>query len=164
MKKLLIAAAVSAFASASWAKDVPALGSVLGDLTGEEMSSFEESLVGAANLNSDIEMAFSAEALELAISEGIISEEDAQDVGKALDIIEANAEYFDVDFNDFLLESLNNGDVSLEEVTATLAAFDGLSEAGKAIMGPGGSGDTSLLSAEDLAIVNEIDEQYGNTE
>ena len=155
MKKLLIAAAVSAFASASWANDVPALGSVLGDLTGEEMSSFEESLVGAANLNSDIEMAFSAEALDLAIEQGIITEADAEDVGKALEIIEANSEYFDFDIAALAFEALEAGDVSLEEVTATLAAFDQLSDEGKAIVGQEDF-DPNDLSPADKAIFDSV--------
>ena len=162
MKKLLIAAAVSAFASASWANDVPALGSVLGGLTGEEMSSFEESLVGAANLNSDIEMAFSAEALDLAIEQGIISQEDAQDVGKALEIIESNADYFDFDLSAVAFDALESGDITLDQLGEMLAVFDQLSDAGKAIVGQEDFELTpeieAQLSPEDLALIQSVEE------
>ena len=162
MKKLLIAAAVGAFTTACWANEIPALGSVLESLSGEEMSSFEESLVGAANLNSDIEMAFSAEALDLAIEQGIISQEDAQDVGKALEIIESNAEYFDFDLSAVAFDALESGDITLDQLGEMLAVFDQLSDAGKAIVGQEDFELTpeieAQLSPEDLALIQSVEE------
>ena len=155
MKKLLIAAAVGAFTTASWANEVPALGSVLESLSGEEMSSFEESLVGATSLNADIELAFSTETVELALEQGLITEEEAQDVAGALEILEANAEFFQFDIQDVIFQALEEGDVSLDEITLTLNAFNQLSDAGKAIVGQENF-DPNDLSAADKAIYDSV--------
>ena len=155
MKQLLIAAAVGAFTTASWANEVPALGSVLESLSGEEMSSFEESLVGATSLNADIELAFSAETVELALEQGLITEEEAQDVAGALEILEVNAEFFQFEIQDVIFEALESGDVSLEEITLTLNAFNQLSDEGKAIVGQEDF-DPNDLSPADKAIFDSV--------
>ena len=85
----------------------------------------------------------------------MITEEEAQDVAGALEILEANAEFFQFDIQDVIFQALEEGDVSLDEITLTLNAFNQLSDAGKAIVGQENF-DPNDLSAADKAIYDSV--------
>ena len=137
MKILYSLFAALLFCSAGIAQttEVPSLESALSSMSSDERGAFDQSLSATGGLSSDLGAALEQAAINQAVSQGLVSEADAQNAEKALAIIEANADAFNFDIKAEIGALIESGDISLDEVTKTLAAFDQLSDDAKAIVG-----------------------------
>ena len=164
MKKIVLAASFvvassfSSFAQTGGEVEVPPLGEVLSTLSEIEVEAVEGNLAGGSGIAEDIDIAID-QAVADAVAEGIITQEQAADAAASLELVNANAEFFSFNIVDTIAEVVESGEVSIEDVRATLEQFNQLSDAGKAIVGQEDftpSEDLSSLSAADQAIVNQM--------
>ena len=141
MKKVLFAVTVaSAMASvpaiAQTGSDVevevPPLAAVLEGLSDVEVSEVVTAAQAEGSIDADVEIAIS-DAVSEAVAEGLISSEEAVDATAALEIVAANAEFFDFDILETIGDVIDSGDFSIEDVG--LEGFNSLSDAGKALVG-----------------------------
>lgn len=160
MKKIVFALPVIAMASFAQAQtgEVPALSDVLSSMSETEISSLEADVANDGSITGDIDVAIGS-AIDDAITDGLITADQADMAREALTIVNANSDYFNFDILAVIEEGLGNGDFTLEELNQTLSGFQSLSEAGKAIVaqesftGDPNEADFQSLSAEDQAIV-----------
>ena len=157
MRKILIAVMAlcvtsyaPAFAQTGIETQVPSLASAL-----EGLSEAELSEVASGDIDSDANIAISNSVAE-AVSEGLISSEEALDATVALAIVASNAEFFDFDILDAIGDILDSGEVSIDEVRQTLEGFNNLSDAGKAIVGTQEFGLTDSSFADANSPFNQL--------
>ena len=94
MKKIISAVAFATVATGAWAQ-VPDLSDALGDLSSAELQDFNAGLDTAEPvLDADLDVTLDIATVNEAVSQGLISEADAADLGSALAIIEENAGFF----------------------------------------------------------------------
>jgi len=135
MKKIISAVALATVATGAWAQ-VPDLSDALGDLSSAELQDFNAGLDTAEPvLDADLDVTLDIATVNEAVSQGLISEADAADLGSALAIIEENAGYFNFDFEAFIADSLEGGFVSAADVAEVMEVFAGLSPEAKTIIG-----------------------------
>ena len=143
------------------ATEVPSLESALSNLSSEDRGAFDQSLSATGVLSADLGAALEQAAVNQAVAQGLVSEADAQNVEKVLAIIESNADSFNFDIKAEIDSLITSGDVSLADVTATLAAFDQLSDEAKAIVGNQDFDPSNLdqynLSDSDKDIILSVD-------
>jgi len=113
--------------------EVPSLADVLSEMSDVEISEMEQSVFDAGALDFDTQSMIQNE-IEAALEEGLISPEQASDVDIALEIVNANAEFFDFDILKEISELIAEGEFSEAQIRQTLQAFDSLSDADKAIV------------------------------
>ena len=130
--------------------EVPSLESALSSMSSDERGAFDQSLSATGGLSADLGAALEQAAVNQAVAQGLVSEADAENVEKVLEIIEANSESFNFDIKAEIDSLISSGAVSLEDVTKTLAAFDQLSDEAKAIVG-NQDFDASNLDQYDLS-------------
>ena len=141
--------------------EIVPLGEAISDLTEQDIAGE----TGAGDVSAQIDAALDSAMVADALAQGLITQEEAGSLNQALDIIEANIDNFDFDIQAMIAEALENGDVSLQQVTETLNAFDQLSDAGKAIVGQdtfspiNGQGD---LSDADWAVIQSVSDNFGS--
>lgn len=143
MKKVILAVSVaSALASmpalAQTGSDVevevPPLAAVLEGLSDVEVSEVVTAAQTEGAIDADVDIAIS-DAVSEAVAEGLITSEEAVDATAALEIVAANAEFFDFDILEAIGDVIDSGEFTLDEVRATLEGFNSLSDAGKALVG-----------------------------
>ena len=76
--------------------EVPSLADVLSDMSDIEILEMEQSVFDSGALDFDTQSMIQSE-IEAALEDGLISPEQASDLDIALEIVNANAEYFDFD-------------------------------------------------------------------
>ena len=160
MKRLVFALSLVLAASFANAQtgEVPALSDVLSGMSEVEINSLENDVNDDGSITGDIDIAIDGAVTE-AISDGLITADQADMAREALSIVNANADYFNFDILDVIAEGIGNGDFTLAEVNETLKGFQSLSEAGKAIVasedftGDPAEADFQSLSAADQAVV-----------
>jgi len=113
--------------------EVPSLADVLSEMSDVEISEMEQSVFDAGALDFDTQ-SMTQNEIEAALEEGLISPEQASDVDIALEIVNANAEFFDFDILKEFSELIAEGEFSEAQIRQTLQAFDSLSDADKAIV------------------------------
>jgi hypothetical protein len=113
--------------------EVPSLADVLSEMSDVEISEMEQSVFDAGALDFDTQSMIQNE-IEAALEEGLISPEQASDVDIALEIVNANAEFFDFDILKEISELIAEGEFSEAQIRQTLQAFDSLSDADKALV------------------------------
>ena len=136
MKKIISAVAFATVATGAWAQ-VPELGDVLGELSTTELDAFNTELDTAVEpmLDIDLDISIDIAVVNEALSQGLISEQEASDLGSALAVIEENAGYFNFDFEEFIADSIASGDVSAAEIASVMQVFSQLPSEAKAIIG-----------------------------
>ena len=135
LKKIISAVAFATVAASSWAQ-VPELGDVLGDLSSAELQDFNDSLVSEDSIMlDDFEGTLNVAVVNQAFESGLISADEASDVEAALEILEANTQFFDFDLLGLIDELLAEGVVTTEELYTTLDLFNQLSVADKTEVG-----------------------------
>ena len=165
MKKIALIAVLYATTSfsafAQTGAEVPSLQSVLGAMNEAEISQVESTVSEQGSFTEDIDVAIE-QAVSEAVSEGLITAEQAADAAASLQIVNSNAEFFNLDILDTIGEVIEQG-ASIEDVRATLEGFQSLSEAGKSIVGQesfyvsdgdGYSDAYNGLSDADKAVIN----------
>ena len=160
MKKIALAAVFLASTSftafAQTGTEVPSLQSVLGAMNEAEVSQVESTVSEQGSFTEDIDVAIE-QAVNEAVSEGLITAEQAADAAASLEIVNSNAEFFNFDILAAIGDIVEQG-ASIEDVRATLEGFQQLSDAGKAIVGQESfsvdSPAFNQLSTEDQAIIN----------
>lgn len=141
---------------------VPSLEASIQALSPGQQQAMESNAEAMTLLNPEIEAAVGSAKVAAALEQGLITEEQAQDLDTAISVIEANAEKFDFDIASYMSEALANGDISAEQAAFTLSAFDQLSEEAKAIVGSEDfDGNTDGFSAADAAIIESVNEKFG---
>ena len=107
MKKIISAVAFATVATSAWAQ-VPELGDVLGELSTTELDAFNTELDTAVEpmLDIDLDVSFDIAIVNEAVSQGLITEQDAEDLSGALAVIEDNAGYFNFDFEEFIADAI----------------------------------------------------------
>ena len=171
------------------ANDIPDLQVSISNLTGSELSAFE-SQVGETSITENIEVAveaaieaggadmpaalvpeLSSSVVNSALAEGFITEAEAADLNSALDLYQANEQYFDFNFAETIAQAIaaeaaNPGTgITPEQAATMMSAFNQLSEAGKTAVGSesfdfslGADGSNSQgLSRADWTIICSID-------
>ena len=165
MKKIALIAVLYATTSfsafAQTGAEVPSLQSVLGAMNEAEVSQVESTVSEQGSFTEDIDVAIE-QAVSEAVSEGLITAEQASEAAASLQIINSNAEFFNFDILATIGEVIEQG-ASIEDVRATLEGFQQLSDAGKAIVGQesfyvsddnGNSAAFDSLSDADQAVIN----------
>lgn len=150
----------AAIAQTSETGAIPSLADVMGSMSEAEVSQMESNVSSAGSLSMDMDVSIES-AVNDAISEGLISADQAEDAAATLEIISSNAEFFNFDILDAIGEVIESGEFSIEDIRQTLEGFNTLSDAGKALVGNESfdSTDTSdgslfsQLSDADKAIV-----------
>ena len=112
---------------------VPSLADVLNDMNDVEILEMEQSVFDTGALDFDTQSMIQNE-IEAALEEGLISPEQASDLDIALEIVNANAEYFDFDILQEISDLIEEGEFSEAQIRQTLQAFDSLSDADKALV------------------------------
>ena len=99
-------------------------------------------------------------AVNDAVKSGVISADQAGDMAASLQVVNANAQFFDFDILGTIGEGIKDGDFNMSEVRTTLEGFNNLSDAGKALVGQESfeASDAQLgqLSDADRAIVESL--------
>jgi len=113
--------------------EVPPLAAVLNDMNDVEILEMEQSVFDTGALDFDTQSMIQNE-IEAALEEGLISPEQASDLDIALEIVNANAEYFDFDILQEISDLIEEGEFSEAQIRQTLQAFDSLSDADKALV------------------------------
>jgi len=113
--------------------EVPSLADVLNDMNDVEILEMEQSVFDTGALDFDTQSMIQNE-IEVALEEGLISPEQASDLDIALEIVNANAEYFDFDILQEISDLIEEGEFSEAQIRQTLQAFDSLSDADKALV------------------------------
>jgi len=113
--------------------EVPSLADVLNDMNDVEILEMEQSVFDTGALDFDTQSIIQNE-IEAALEEGLISPEQASDLDIALEIVNANAEYFDFDILQEISDLIEEGEFSEAQIRQTLQAFDSLSDADKALV------------------------------
>lgn len=113
--------------------EVPSLADVLNDMNDVEILEMEQSVFDTGALDFDTQSMIQNE-IEAALEEGLISPEQASDLDIALEIVNANAEYFDFDILQEISDLIGEGEFSEAQIRQTLQAFDSLSDAVKALV------------------------------
>jgi hypothetical protein len=113
--------------------EVPSLADVLSDMSDIEILGMEQSVFDSGALDFDTQSMIQSE-IEAALEEGLISPEQASDLDIALEIVNANAEYFDFDILQEISTLIAEGEFSEAQIRQTLQAFDSLSDADKALV------------------------------
>lgn len=138
--------------------EVPSLADVLDGMSDTDVASLEDETSTEGSIGEDFDVAMDS-AISDAISDGLITSEQAEMAREALSIVNANADFFNFDILAVIEEGLGNGDFTLDELNTTLNSFQQLSDAGKAIVADESFDDDpssasfQSLSAEDQAIV-----------
>ena len=136
MKKIISAVAFATVANGAWAQ-VPELGDVLGELSTTELEAFNTELDTAVEpmLDIDLDVSFDIAIVNEAVSQGLITEQDAEDLSGALAVIEDNAGYFNFDFEEFIADAIGQGWATPSEISSVMVVFDRLPPAAKTIIG-----------------------------
>ena len=113
--------------------EVPSLADVLSDMSDIEILEMEQSVFDSGALDFDTQSMIQSE-IEAALEDGLISPEQASDLDIALEIVNANAEYFDFDILQEISTLIAEGEFSEAQIRQTLQAFDSLSDADKALV------------------------------
>lgn len=147
MKKFISAVAFATVAGGAWAQ-VPELGDVLGELSTTELDAFNTELDTAVEpmLDIDLDVSFDIAIVNEAVSQGLITEQDAEDLSGALAVIEDNAGYFNFDFEEFIADAIGQGWATPAQISEVMVVFDRLPPAAKSIIG-----DESFNPFEGLA-------------
>ena len=116
------------------ASAVPSLADVIGTLSSDEISQMESDVSEEGSLSLDMDVTVEA-AVNEAIEDGLISADQAEDAAASLELIQANADFFNFDILDAIGEVIESGEFSIEEIRQTLEGFNTLSEAGKSLVG-----------------------------
>lgn len=114
--------------------EVPALADVVQGLDASELIELETSIDDLGSISFDSEVAIDS-AVSEAITEGLISADEASDAVASLSIISDNQQFFDFDIIDVLGEVIESGEFDIAEIRETLEGFNSLSDADKAIVG-----------------------------
>ena len=136
MKKIISAVAFATVANGAWAQ-VPELGDVLGELSTTELDAFNTELDTAVEpmLDIDLDVSFDIAVVNEAVSQGLITEQDAEDLSGALAVIEDNAGYFNFDFEEFIADAIGQGWATPAQISEVMVVFDRLPVAAKSIIG-----------------------------
>jgi len=141
--------------------EVPSLADVLNDMNDVEILEMEQSVFDTGALDFDTQSMIQNE-IEAALEEGLISPEQASDLDIALEIVNANAEYFDFDILQEISDLIEEGEFSEAQIRQTLQAFDSLSDADKALVANEGFDATDpgnalyqQVSAEGQSIIRD---------
>ena len=146
MKKTISAVAFATVATGAWAQ-VPDLSDALGDLSSAELQDFNAGLDTAEPvLDADLDVTLDIATVNEAVSQGLISEADAADLGSALAIIEENAGYFNFDFEAFIADSIEGGFVTAADVAEVMAVFATLPVEAKTVIGDEGFSPYTAIS------------------
>ncbi len=113
--------------------EVPSLADVLNDMNDVEILEMEQSVFDTGALDFDTQ-SMTQNEIEAALEEGLISPEQASDLDIALEIVNANAEYFDFDILQEISDLIEEGEFSEAQMRQTSQAFDSLSDADKALV------------------------------
>jgi len=112
---------------------VPALADVISEMDEREILQMEQDVMETGALDIDVDAIMESQ-IQAALAEGLITEEQASDAEIVLEIVNANAEYFDFDILQEIADIIAEGEFTEAQIRQTLQAFDSLSDADKALV------------------------------
>ena len=112
---------------------VPSIVEILSEMDDVEILQMEQTVNDTGTLDLDTDMVVENQIIA-ALEEGLISPENASDVEVVMEIVNANAEYFNFDILQEISDLIAEGEFSETQIRQTLEAFDSLSDADKAIV------------------------------
>lgn len=148
----LASIALSVPAMAQETSAVPSLADVIGTLSSDEISQMESDVADQGSLSLDMDITVDA-AVNEAIADGLISADQAEDAAASIELIQANADFFNFDILDAIGEVIESGEFSIEEIRQTLEGFNTLSEAGKSLVG---NEDFDVTDTSDDSLFNQL--------
>lgn len=148
----LASIALSVPAMAQETNAVPSLADVIGTLSSDEISQMESDVAEQGSLSLDMDITVDA-AVNEAIADGLISADQAEDAAASIELIQANADFFNFDILDAIGEVIESGEFSIEEIRQTLEGFNTLSEAGKSLVG---NEDFDVTDTSDDSLFNQL--------
>lgn len=148
----LASIALSVPAMAQETSAVPSLADVIGTLSSDEISQMESDVADQGSLSLDMDITVDA-AVSEAIADGLISADQAEDAAASIELIQANADFFNFDILDAIGEVIESGEFSIEEIRQTLEGFNTLSEAGKSLVG---NEDFDVTDTSDDSLFNQL--------
>lgn len=149
---LLVAAPLSFAAQAQDTAAVPSLADVMGGMSDAEVSTMENDTANAGSLSLDMDGTIEA-AVSEAIADGLITADQAEDAAATMELIQANAEFFNFDILDALGEVIESGEFSMDQIRTTLEGFNNLSDAGKALVG---NSEFDVADDSDGSLFNQL--------
>lgn len=148
----LASIALSVPAMAQETNAVPSLADVIGTLSSDEISQMESDVAEQGSLSLDMDITVDA-AVNEAIADGLISADQAEDAAASIELIQANADFFNFDILDAIGEVIESGEFSIEEIRQTLEGFNTLSDAGKSLVG---NEDFDVTDTSDDSLFNQL--------
>ena len=155
IKKTMVITATMLFAAPALAQEstgVPSLADVMGSLSSDEISQMENSVAEEGSLSLDMDITVEA-AVSEAIEDGLISADQAEDAAASLELIQANADFFNFDILEAIGEVIESGEFSVEEIRQTLEGFNTLSDAGKSLVG---NEEFDVTDTSDSSLFNQL--------
>ena len=110
------------------------LADVIGGMSEGDIDRMEATVTDTTTLTVDVQSVIEA-AVSDAISDGFVAPDMRTDTEAAVDIANANAEFFDFDILDEIALLISEGEFTDAQIRSTLEGFNSLSDADKALVG-----------------------------
>jgi hypothetical protein len=115
-------------------EEIVPLADLIETMTDAEISQMEDAAMGTESLTFDVEQMIEA-AVEEAVATGTVGPELTETAAAVVELVNANAEFFDFDILDEIAGIIAEGEFTEAQIRQTLEGFNQLSDADKALVG-----------------------------
>jgi len=115
-------------------EEIVPLADLIDTMTDAEINQMEEAAMETESLTFDVEQMIEA-AVEEAVATGTVGPELTENAAAVVELVNANAEFFDFDILDEIADIIAEGEFTEAQIWQTLEGFNQLSGADKALVG-----------------------------
>jgi hypothetical protein len=115
-------------------EEIVPLADLIDTMTEAEINQMEEAAMETESLTFDVEQMIEA-AVEEAVATGTVGPELTENAAAVVELVNANAEFFDFDILDEIADIIAEGEFTEAQIWQTLEGFNQLSDADKALVG-----------------------------
>ena len=115
-------------------EEIVPLADLIDTMTDAEINQMEEAAMETESLTFDVEQMIEA-AVEEAVATGTVGPELTENAAAVVELVNANAEFFDFDILDEIADIIAEGEFIEAQIRQTLEGFNQLSDADKALVG-----------------------------
>ena len=115
-------------------EEIVPLADLIDTMTDAEINQMEEAAMETESLTFDVEQMIEA-AVEEAVATGTVGPELTENAAAVVELVNANAEFFDFDILDEIADIIAEGEFTEAQIRQTLEGFNQLSDADKALVG-----------------------------
>jgi hypothetical protein len=115
-------------------EEIVPLADLIDTMTDAEINQMEEAAMETESLTFDVEQMIEA-AVEEAVATGTVGPELTENAAAVVELVNANAEFFDFDILDEIADIIAEGEFTEAQIWQTLEGFNQLSDADKALVG-----------------------------